>query len=282
MSISVNQAFSNIASEKYNKENISVFFIITMFPLLFQFIDFGSFNNAKQMALILFIVVAMLSIFSLGIYYVALNNAVNERVEIFPNCIKNFWKIFFVAFKSIFFFSLSLVVLLIPIVILAVLSFLLASINLFAMMVSFVLYIIGVVAFSIIIFSVVTLYIRNLNWKALFAYRKSILFIKKAKKQFSLYALHLFLLFVILSIIAALVFLVIFVLTGAIVNPLVRESAAFSAFANFVLFSIPTLYMIYSVDLTGQFFSELRERKILSPLKKIKSQNNKSSVIEST
>ena len=63
-------------------------------------------------------------------------------------------------------------------------------------------------------------------------------------------------------------FIVIGILTGAVVSKEVIGSNAFDVIMTFIFALIYCLVAVCQVDITGQFFAELREKKILPPLSK--------------
>lgn len=282
MSISVQQCFVNVASDKYNKENLFAYFLISLVNMVCPIILFTLEPSQLQIGIFVLIILVLSSIFSLGIYYVALHNAINFRKEIFPNPMQDAMKILVIFFKTMFWGFLSFFVLIIPVLITGVLSVLFAYwLSFVGMIISVLLYVVATVFFVTFSFALFFLYIRTLNWKDLFAYKKAMNFIKRAIKPASVFALKSLLLFLCVIIIFFLVMLLFLIITGAIINSDVRESLGFTLFYNFLVCIFSCLSIIYFIDLNAQFFVELREKRILPPLKKVNPHNRQSATVES-
>ena len=104
MSVSIKNAVLNVASEKYNKKNILVFFLTIMLIFLILFHIFSNIEQEKEIFLLqVYQFIAYSFIF--GVISLTVNNSLCKRADIFPNIATSFKKILTNSIK-IFFASL--------------------------------------------------------------------------------------------------------------------------------------------------------------------------------
>ena len=161
MSISVQQCFVNVASDKYNKEYLFGYFLIYLVNMLCPIILSVLEPSQFQIGIFVLIILVFASVFSFGIYYLALHNAINFRKEILPNPIDDFKKIFVISLKTIFWVFLSCFILAIPSIIIMGLSVFFANLGFVGMIIYVLLYVVNVVLFTLFTFSLFLLYIKE-------------------------------------------------------------------------------------------------------------------------
>lgn len=251
---------------KYDKGNIFIFFVFFLIcNLILGYLPFIKSGPVAGIYLCLFVYAAA-GFISLGLNYVACYNVIHNNTGIFPNLAVDLKKVAAASLKGIFGPVISFLILAIPAAILGWLCMIAVKANVIFFVIFFILYIIWAVYFVVVLFGVWFLYIQNLKFKSWFDYKKGMRFIRKIGKSGGIWVLQNLLLNIILIIVAGLVILLFSIVTGAIVNQAMRENIAFVMSIRIISSVFSCLATVYYIDLTGQLFAELREKKILKPL----------------
>ena len=273
MTISIRKAFDNITSDKYDKKNILCCFVLLLISFLCQaFMNALKPGNPKTVStelstilFYLFLISIIINFLTSGIFFVATNNAIHKKLGVFPNPVLKIRKIVFTSFKYFAGAILTSIVLM--------LLFLSIPIDLFPNNVV-IMVIFSILSFAYMIFSAVMVFglyfnfIQNLEFKSLFQYTKALQFIKNAGFSGGTWLLKSIVLGILSLLILGFAFIVIGILTGAVVSKEVIGSNAFVVIMTFIIALIFCLMAVCQVDITGQFFAELRAKKILPPLSK--------------
>ena len=252
MTISIRTAFSNVASENYDKTNLFFYIILSVLTGIcgMFFSDKGSGLTFPVLVIYLFFIFIMN-----GIYIMALNNAIHEKNSVIPNLFSDFKEITvngFLNTSGCFLISSILTF------VLAVPFFILLKINPFLglIIIPFV-FILGVY-FMGFYFN----YAISLKFADWFNIKKASVFIKKSAGKLGKYILKFLILNVICLIIAFLIVAPIAFVLGfqTIFSPVVVQNLKLSAvsIASTLIFSVIfAVGYIYVLDLTAQFIKEV-------------------------
>lgn len=269
MTISIRQAFSNVASDKYDKGNMFIFFLILLISFIINIIFYNPSDVPKLDAktIIVSLLTFIFCFLCFGIYWVAINNAIKKKNKIFPNLFSDFKYITIVCFRSLLLIP-SCIIAGLPYIFFGVLMGVFSSINSFISIIFSIITIVAFVFYIIIIVGLQLIFAKSLNWKDMFAYKKAYKFIMKTGKSGGSWFLRAnVFLPVIIWVLSFVILLIIFIITGAIVNPVVMKSTALGLIIYFVFSAVICIHFALYIDLTSQLFDELREKKILKPLK---------------
>ncbi|MBQ4122804.1 hypothetical protein IJD44_03655 [bacterium] len=275
MTISIRKAFDNITSDKYDKKNILCCFVLLLISFLCEaFMNALKPGNPKTVStelstilFYLFLIPIIINFLISGIFLVATNNAIHKKLGVFPNPVLKISKIVFTSFKYIAGGILTFIVLMLPLLFVSI------PICLFPNNVV-IMVIFSILGFAYMIFSAVMgfgLYfnfIQNLKFKSLFQYTKALQFIKNAGSSGGTWLLKSIVLRILSILLLGFALIVIGILTGAVVSKEVIGSNAFVVIMTFIIVLIYCPMAVCQVDITGQFFAELRAKKILPPLRK--------------
>ena len=247
MTISIRTAFSNVASENYDKTNLFFYIILSVLTGIcgMFFSDKGSGLTFPVLVIYLFFIFIMN-----GIYIMALNNAIHEKNSVIPNLFSDFKEITvngFLNTSGCFLISSILTF------VLAVPFFILLKIN------PFLGFIIILFVFIFVFYFNYAISLKFADW---FNIKKAGVFIKKSAGKLGKYILKFLILNVICLIIAFLIVAPIAFVLGfqTIFSPVVVQNLKLSAvsIASTLIFSVIfAVGYIYVLDLTAQFIKEV-------------------------
>lgn len=254
MSISIRKAFRSVASDNYNKTNLSLYLVLLfVIGILASFFAKDGKNLSAEM-IILLLVYFFACILIAGVNAIAINNAMKKIKGVIPNLIDDIASITKIGFQYSVGAFLS-----------AFLMVIVCGAVMFIFMKIFPL--LGLIILPLALFLAVLYfglyfnYVTTFKFSKWFDFKQAFDFLKMSKKQLGIYILKIIIVQIIICIIAfVLIFMISFSIgfIGALIssNPetLKVMSVALSACINAVLFGIGGIYMI---DLAGQFLREV-------------------------
>ena len=269
MKVSISKALKNVASEKYDKKNIFLFFVIffiSSITILFLPEEFRNQQLLKTMSpeqvlalytsqrtITVFIFALIIGLITNGTYLVATNNAIHNKEGVFPNPIKEVGNL---MLKSLLYtIGSSTVVFLITIIAL-ILTMTLSLINPWCMLITIPFIILMVHAWLCVNFR---FYI-TLKFGDLFSFKKSWIMIAKNIRRFGSYigkSLALIIVYIFLGMIISML------TAGLSIGILMITKDA--KIAEMMLMSIGTIFTAllgcffctYLVDLNGQLLGPI-------------------------
>ena len=267
MRVSIRQALKNVASEKYNKKNIFLFFVLLFISGVISIFLPEELQNQEIMnkmrpeefwtlvfsakVVPILIISSLLGLLSAGCVLVATNNAINCKQGVFPHPFKEAGNLFAKGFL----YYLGCIIVILSITIIAgLIGFILGSINPWLL-----LLIIPIVVLMVHAWLCVNMgYYLTLEFKEWFCFRKNWIMIAKMLRRFASYVaksliLVLLLVVIVCSFLPLIVGLEIFVGTAA-------HNQQVGLIFGTVLTSIINatvcgLISVYCVDLNAQLLS---------------------------
>lgn len=266
MSISINSAFKNVFSDRYNKKNLFFFFLIVFICLADDLNNsFLKANGMLKSVEEYFLIFKCISaFFLLGIYFISLNNAIHNRQNgVFPNFIKNFMQISLVSLRTIFCGILSFIILTIPFLLLFLIFGFFSQNNVFSLILFVILCILFSISYVFLFWGIYLVYSESLNWKDIFAYKKIYKFIMKTGASGGAWfiASKIWLPF---SVVPA--YLIVFGIVWLILSFLIPNEIISYLILYIMITAVCCIYIALDIDLMAQLFDELREKKIIEPL----------------
>ena len=258
MAISVRKAFFTVFSQKYNKLNMIVYFVIFMAIGLFgvYFMPQSNYTSPQipQFDLTAIIALILCFIFALiatGIYDVAINNGYNKVDGVIPDVLENFGKILSVGIKHIFGFFISTMIIVLISLIPFALSFLSKS-----FVVPIILYIVLVPFLFIEFFGLYLRFLQTLHLKTFLEFRLAFNFITKKghKKSFCIWFIKSMFLYILAGTINFMIGLALMVIIGLLMPAATQEMMSILTVIGYVIGAIIGLFII---DLTIQFLCEI-------------------------
>lgn len=275
MKVSISQALKNVASEKYNKQNIFLFFILILITGLIYFLLPVKLQDPELMkqlipnevidlltspkTLIIAIANFILSLLILGFTITATNNAVNEREEICLNPFTNFGKMLAKGFVC----SVGSAIVYILICILAIIpTMLLVKISPYFFIFIFFFVLVMVHAWLCVFLR----FYMTLKFKDWFSFKSSWIMIANNIRRYGSYigkSLLLFILFIVCSISVSLIF----GFAQGLVNlaPVASIATAIKTSINILSTLIQSvimcLFAMYNIDLTAQLLTPIARKE---------------------
>lgn len=284
MKVSIRQALKNVSSEKYDKQNIFLFFgILFIAGVLGLFLPEELANQAvlrtmpPEQVLALYsdpkvIIIFLLSMFlcfiSNGIYIVASNNAIHNRNGVFPNPLNEIGKIISASFK---FFTGSSIVIFLIFMLSLIISLILLNINPMLWLVIVPLVVILVHAWLCVTFR----FYMTLRFKDFFSFKRSWVMIGKNLRRFGSYVwksiLCIFLV-VLLNFIIIFILGMIFGAMGVLSGNMQETETAVRAISLIVQVILGGFLSVYFVDLNAQLLGPIVMKKKKKPIVQKESQ----------
>ena len=265
MSISINSAFKNVFSDRYNKKNLFFFFLIVFICLADDLNNsFLKANGMLKSVEEYFLIFKCISaFFLLGIYFISLNNAIHNRQNgVFPNFIKNFTQISLVSLKTIFCGISSFIILTIPFILFVLFVDAFFSENVFFMSVIIILSILLLISYVFLFLGICLVYSESLNWKDIFAYKKIYKFIMNVGDPGGTWFIASKICLPSAITPACLLLCIVWLLLAV----LIQNEIVSYLILYIMITAVCCIYIALDIDMMAQFFDELREKKIIEPL----------------
>lgn len=248
MNISIRNAVKNILSEKYNRNNIIIYFILTLICVLISYFIQTNKNSDIGSISLLFGLLIIFMIITSGYYCISVNEAIHKEQDIMPNLFKNFGKIA----KT----GISVYFAMILITIIMVLFFCILYMFKLPLLISIIITCIYYI-FCILTINCLTLnFYVSLNWKKLFNVKLAIELL--SKKEYWHYIFKLVLLFLLVIPITFVGIIGI----SIILVPIPQANAAISGVLGAILGGIiGCSYAIICIDLSAQLMKNIIQKR---------------------
>ena len=284
MRISIQQALKNVASDKYDKQNIFLLFCcIFIFNIIMHLPiqEITSILLSNSMTLEAFLslcsdskfttlmfVGTIIGSFLNGIYIVATNNAINNNKGIFPHPFKEFIKIiissvkfFFGALITIFLIEFIAYTLSIGLLFLFTKGFHLGETTLFFIMIAMsALVLLMVHAWLCVNFK----FYMTLKFKDWFSFKESWIMISKILRRFASYIAKSIILFIIFFTITLIILFfteMVLGIMGGITGNIQSAKTAIDTIFNIVQSAINCFFIVYLVDFNAQLLRPIAIQK---------------------
>ena len=281
MSISLRTAIKNALSDKYDKTNVLYFSILTIFFITATL--FAMPNPEKAMDLsnyasmtLCYFISFVLAVLVMGIFMVAVNNGYREQNSIFPNLIKDFKHIslagiqlyggLILLYFVCFFIVMITMLFCIPIALIVIhFAKTIPALGVAAGILGVILYIVLILFYIYLIFGILFNFAKSLQFEDIINVKKALSFMKKVRKEFSIYFVKSFCFGIVMLIIGLLICLCVYVIVSLAVDELSEiQLLAIIAVVYTIFYIICTLV---NIDLQVQFLTETKQYEINEPKK---------------
>lgn len=248
--ISIRRALKTVASDNYDKKNIFFYFILVLIPSIFAF-SAEEKSNINPMISLLSVLIML---FGNAVYTVAQNNAVHKRKGVFPDILKNITSVFRTA-VALFVGNAFWIVLML--IVTAIFMLPLLGVNI---AVAIIVSIIPLLILATFYIGAYFNFFITLSFKDWFNLKKSLTFMKSAKKYFAPFLYRS----ILLAVAGAILMLLTGIICGLFISFLQAEQQAIAetGIQIFCASVVATVISIYLLEITAQFLrATLREPK---------------------
>lgn len=248
MKISIRNAIKNILSEKYNKNNLFLYFVLLFISSLIScYIQFNKGLDISITALLFGMSIIFLIITS-GYYCVGVNEAIHKDKDIMPDLFKNIAKIA----KTGISYYLSMLLVIIVSSLFYLVFFILKLPVITSVLAVCILYIVNIV----IIQSLTLNFYESLDWKKLLNVKLAIeLILKKEYWHFNYKLFLLLLLFVLVILVGSVVFSFIFTLIAP------ENQQASKILGSIIGCILGIVFSTIYIDLSAQLFKSIKQKE---------------------
>lgn len=248
--ISIRGALKTVASDNYDKKNIFFYFIFVLFGSILSF----SYEEKANINPLISLFAVLVMLLCNAVYTVAQNNAVHKRKGVFPSILKNVNSIFRTA-VALFLGNTFWIILMLLVT--AIFMLPLIGVNI---AVAIIVSIIPLLILATFYIGAYFNFIITLSVKDWFNFKKSLTFMKSAKKYFASFLYR--------SILLVLAGAILMILTGIICGLFTsflkaeQQEIAETEIQIFCASVVATVISVYLLEITAQFLrATLREPK---------------------